>query len=221
MKKNKTIAYLMAASLLVGATFAGTAAYFNDKGTAKNELIVTMGSVDIEVAEGEWQVFKGPLDNSGAPVINNTEAQKSSKNEFKNAKPSDIFYKKITIKNNGTLNQRIYLNKTPGAINKEGIFKYVNVDEKIITDLNNKVIAPGTTVTGYIRVTLDYTMPGLYQDKDGESYNKDVKTDELQVINLDKLSRIFEIEARQTDGDPTITSPTPIEPAPVEQAQGE
>ena len=52
MKKNKTIAYMLAATLLVGGTFAGTKALFESKVTAQTDLVITTGSlklVDVKI----------------------------------------------------------------------------------------------------------------------------------------------------------------------------
>ena len=50
MKKNKTVAYALAATLLVGGTFLGTKALFTDKVDTVGELSISTGDVDI-VAE--------------------------------------------------------------------------------------------------------------------------------------------------------------------------
>ncbi len=41
MKKNKTIAYMMAAMLLVGGTFVGTKALFTDQVDATGEISIS------------------------------------------------------------------------------------------------------------------------------------------------------------------------------------
>ena len=87
MKKNKTCAYMLAATLLVGGTFLGTKALFQDTETSNNSLILTTGKVDIEVEGGQWT----RLDNTGSIVGEGTE--------FDNVKPGDKFVKRINISN--------------------------------------------------------------------------------------------------------------------------
>ncbi|RDY22507.1 hypothetical protein CHF27_013025 [Romboutsia maritimum] len=59
MKKNKTIAYMMAATLLIGGASLGTKALFSDQAEAKvNDLIITMGNLHVKVDEGDGWILK-------------------------------------------------------------------------------------------------------------------------------------------------------------------
>lgn len=111
MKKNKTIAYMLATTLLVGGTFAGTKAWFSETGTVENGLIVKMGSFDLDIIENMDEVGKeGPEGwvhyRNGKPEEIKTD---KNGNKFTNIKPGDQFIRTITFKNNGTLNQRVFL----------------------------------------------------------------------------------------------------------------
>ncbi|MEG2457983.1 MAG: TasA family protein [Bacilli bacterium] len=203
MKKNKTVAYLLAATLLVGGTFAGTKAFFSDQAQAKNDLVITMGDLDVEVKEGNWMKGK-EAGRPGSEVISSGE----NNNIMNNAKPGDGFLKEVTITNNGTLNQEIKITasaKKPGV--DESIMKYITVDDKIITSLDKQVIAPGATVKGKILVTLNYiNMPGKHNE-DG-SFN----TDKTQTVDFSELGGIFTIDAKQTDAPASIKNPHTPQP---------
>ena len=59
MKKNKTIAYMLAAALLVGGTFVGTKALFTDKIETAGELQISTGDVNIEIIEpSKWALIR-------------------------------------------------------------------------------------------------------------------------------------------------------------------
>lgn len=109
MSKKKTIAYLIAGSLLIGGTFIGTKAWFTDGGTADNSLIVTMGSFNLDIIENK-DVKEQPtgwvLHRNGKPESIKTEA---NGHNFTNVKPGDQFIRTVTFKNSGTLNQRVTL----------------------------------------------------------------------------------------------------------------
>lgn len=120
MKKKKTIAYIMAAMLLVGGTFVGTKAYFTDRVDAGGELFISTGDLDLELKdEGQWTVSrrgqesghgtKGVKDDNGKLNISMEELSQEEKgalgkNVFvNNLKPYDKIEKKVIIRNNGTL----------------------------------------------------------------------------------------------------------------------
>lgn len=88
MKKNKTIAYALAATLLVGGTFAGTKALFTDSDVIQNDnLTVTTGVVDVDIEEDVW--YKNDI------------PQKQAK--FDGVVPGDEFKNTAKIMNNSNI----------------------------------------------------------------------------------------------------------------------
>ena len=104
MKKNKTLAYTLAAALLVGGTFLGTKALFQDQVESSNPLILTSGKVDISIAEdGKWR--KNVTDRHPDGVISSGDKLDDNEGvgtEFKNVQPGDTFSKYISIINNSS-----------------------------------------------------------------------------------------------------------------------
>lgn len=118
MKKNKTVAFMLAATLMVGGTFLGTKAWFTDTETSSNNLVVTTGTLDLTVTDNEGWVRKS-TDSTGQ--ANHTESLESAKDEtntsFTNVRPGDYFEKEITVTNTGTLKQKLTItnNITTGS----------------------------------------------------------------------------------------------------------
>lgn len=118
MNKKKTIAYMMAATLLVGGTFVGTKAWFSDKVDTDNGIKITMGTLDLELkengAEGEnqnkgWKLIRDEQVISEA-LGTKKESNENSKNgdikkEHVNIRPGDYFEREFTVTNKGSLDQ--------------------------------------------------------------------------------------------------------------------
>lgn len=184
MKKNKTIGFMMAAVLLVGGTFMGTKALFTDKATASNDLVITMGNLDINTKEEPWEVTTST--DTGTEVTK--EASKIT-----NAKPGDRFLKKVTIKNDGSLNQKLDIKRTGDSDAYPNTIKVGQTIEK----LNGAVLEPGKSVDTYIEVAIDKNMGGEYEGKDSQNLSSKAKFD------FNKLTQMFEINATQTNENPS------------------
>ena len=102
MLKNKTIAYTLATSLLLGGTFLGTKATLIDEKTADNNLNLTTGKLQIRLIPGTWVRNAKDKNNDGhITTIDSPEYQQSvEKNDtgtFKNVQPGDTFTRYISI----------------------------------------------------------------------------------------------------------------------------
>ena len=130
MKKNKTIAYMLAATLLVGGTFVGTKALFTDSATAKTDLVITMGEIGIEVNEdATWKIKE-----QNGEVEEVVEGK-----EFTNLKTGDKLVKEITITNTGNLHRKLTItNEGMAPVLPQGI----KFSAKSIEDLNGIVVEP-------------------------------------------------------------------------------
>ena len=183
MKKNKTIGFMMAAVLLVGGTFMGTKALFTDKAEATNNLVITMGNLDINTKEEEWQITTS--DEIGKETTQNAS-------NITNVKPGDRFLKKVTITNNGSLNQKLDIQRTGTSADYP---KEILVGDTIKL-LKGKVLAPGESVNTYIDVAVKQEMGGDF-GKDGQNKS------EKPVFDFNKLTEKFEINATQTNEKPS------------------
>lgn len=155
MKKNKTLAFMLAASLLVGGTFVGTKALFTDKIDVAGELAISTGDVDIEVVkptENKWVLDRNGVENSDGTI--GVELRHDSKDGAdietypgdentpttgtfaNNLKPGDIMYKDLFIENKGTLKAEVTLGSNFGD-NRLGVLEgLVYPSQVVIVDTN-------------------------------------------------------------------------------------
>lgn len=181
MKKNKTVAYMLAATLLVGGTFLGTKAMFTDKVDVAGEVSISTGDVDIAVAEDNEWILK----SNGADENKNGEA------DFDNLKTGDILTKEVVLKNNGTLKAIVNLEKNEDMISQlpEGFEYTAKLMEEISGDSESvpvyrpvgkdHVMKPGETVL----VKLNLKVTGGGQHNQSGSLNSDKQ--EQQIIDLE------------------------------------
>lgn len=183
MRKNKTIAYALAATLLVGGTFLGTKALFTDKVDVAGELKISTGDVDIEVInQTDWT-----LDRNGDEANTGTNHEDGS---LDNIKPGDVLTKEITIKNAGTLiaevnlvrNEKVNLGVLDGFLTlEETLDKGNNVDNLTLNPDEEKTVELKISANG----------PGLHNK---EGYN----TDEIEKETVD-LTSAWTLNAKQQD----------------------
>lgn len=192
MKKNKTLAYMLAATLLVGGTFVGTKALFTDKVEVAGELAIATGDVDIEVVgEPIWERI-----TSGEDEVNSTEGI-----DFDNLKTGDILQKEITIKNEGTLKAIVNLNENttvtdvlPAGIDYTATFK--DSQNQLINEA--KTFEPGEEAT--ITLRIEVTGGGVHIKDNylsGTESSEELNSDAQEEVVLD-LRNSYIIEAEQT-----------------------
>lgn len=184
MKKNKTIGFMMAAVLLVGGTFMGTKALFTDKAEATNNLVITMGNLDINTKEDEWKIITST--DTGTETT-----QKAS--DITNVKPGDRFRKKVTVTNNGSLNQKLDIERTGTSADYP---KEILVGDTIQL-LKGKVLAKDESVNTYIDVVVTPEMLGEF-NKEGSR-----NTGGKPSFDFNKLTQKYEIKATQTNEKPS------------------
>ena len=140
MKKNKTIAYMLAATLLVGGTFVGTKAYFTDEDDAKADLVISMGDVDVSVDETKGWVYESTVHGKQEA----TPFRMLEKDSFMNVKPGDKFVKEVTIKNGSDIDTDLVISggdvragsELAKAIN-DGFITVKDNREDVLKSLNN------------------------------------------------------------------------------------
>lgn len=175
MKKNKTIAYMLAATLLVGGTFAGTKAWFTDKVDAKNDLVITTGTLDVEFVN-DWCEQWGVASKG-------TEAERVGNNVYENVKPGDGFTKGVVIKNSGTLATKLSVEGgqvKDGKEDKPFTIEYTGLDA-----LNGQILNPGDTAYFTIDGTFNHDLDNTYQNTtiSLNEYLEDI------TINADQINR--------------------------------
>lgn len=168
MKKNKTVAYMLAATLLVGGSFLGTKAWFTDKVNVEGEVTISTGDVDIEIVK-----------DSGWKLQTEGDDNESEEAQFDNLKYGDVLHKTMIIKNNGTLNAKVNLTRNIKEEDLPNGFSYMAFIQKDGQQVEpNYVMKPGEELT--VKLQLSVTKGG--QHNEGDSFNGD--TQEQKVIKL-------------------------------------
>lgn len=171
MKKNKTVAYMLAAMLLVGGTFVGTKAWFTDQATIENDLVITTGTLDISVDDIGW--YSTGRDSE---IITIDKEGISGNTVFENAKPGDVFTKTINVENTGSLKQK--LNVKGGTINKQSGPFLIKSDH---TNLDKKIIEPGKNEHINITVEINENWEGQEMKFDLSHYMTNIVIDAEQT----------------------------------------
>lgn len=174
MKKNKTIAYMLAAALLVGGTFVGTKALFTDKIETAGELQISTGDVNIKVNEtSEWALIRngselkegtnimdtqgkdGFAPDEGYGITNNRDIVPEAP-FANNLKPGDELRKVVTIKNIGTLNAKISLDSSKVSEKLGSLKDFITAKETSFNDANgNGILEPGEVGSIWLTLTAD------------------------------------------------------------------
>lgn len=192
MKKNKTAAYMLAATLLVGGTFVGTKALFTDSVDSIGELTLSTGDIDIEAEViQDWILDRnGKDDNKGT---NNPGAPEGPL--FDNLKTGDVLTKTVEIENVGTLIAEVILmeEKSVTAELPEGI----NLTAYIKDESGNLVPGKSTMLPGK-KATIDFKI----EVAGGGEHNKDgsLNSDEQEQVFID-LDNAYTLNAVQQNPD--------------------
>lgn len=190
MKKNKTIAYMLAATLLVGGTFLGTKALFTDKIDTVGELSISTGDVDVEVVGTEgWIITRnGEDENEGT----------TGPATYDNLKYGDVLTKKIKIKNEGTLRAILTLDENSDIQKSlpEGIEFTASFKTEGLENANETIFEPGQT--GDVELKIDVTGYSSHNETE-KSINSD--NQEAEILNLKEG---FVINAKQITKDTVV-----------------
>ena len=193
MLKNKTIAYTLATSLLLGGTFLGTKATLIDEKTSNNSLNLTTGKLQIELISGIWVRNAVDKNNDGhITTIDLPEQQegleKNKTGNFSNVQPGDTFTRYINVLN-GTNDYDITLQvKKELTGNNEELMKFIDIDAYQLENINS--MSKRTNTGGYITVKIE-------NSKEAQKALNGAK-------NLN-LNAAFTITATTTDGTPLTT----------------
>ena len=223
MKKNKTLAYMLAATLLVGGTFVGTKALFTDELNTVGDLAISTGDVDIEVVPNEGEISnEWKLNRNGAELSDGTNIGLTnddsttgtiteddwngitSSKKANNLKPGDVLTKTITVQNQGTLVAELDLTTNENIQSQLGVLSGLITATGTITD-EDKKLYPGETTT--IELTLTVENKG---GKHSTSTNTTVtdnnyNTDGIEDHKID-LKNAWVLTATQQNGDDYTTA---------------
>lgn len=173
MKKNKIVALALSGALLVGATALGTFAYFTDVAQADANLVITTGTLTTTVEkDNEWKVV------GDSEITNNTES-----NNYINVRPGDSFEKTITIKNTGSLQQKL-IKEIQGVT--EETARYFDVDLSDADKLDGYVLKSGESVDVKIKATLRPELANEYLDINGNELHKN----QNHKFNMNDLNKV-------------------------------
>ena len=202
MKKNKTIAYMLAAALLVGGTFVGTKALFIDVENTIGELAISTGDVDIKVETiQEWKLDRNGFELADGTTVksddhieyteivdengriktpNNDDTNEAPEKEntpfANNLKPGDEIVKTLSVTNVGTLIANIELTEAEtieAELKEQGLDGLVEVTSTLTEDNTSDLFMPGERAQ--IELRLKIKDKGGQHNKDGfnsDDYNK-------------------------------------------------
>lgn len=205
MKKNKTIAYMLAATLLVGGTFVGTKALFTDRVDTVGELKISTGDVDIEVtADSQWELSRNgselkegtniedqlgttdellksdfaPSNDSNNKDTVPTDSEGNQTPFANNLKPGDKLEKIVRVKNVGTLNARLSLDSNNVSEKLGDLKDFIKVEESDFEypKGDNGILKPGRSATIVLKLTVDQEKEYVH---DKESVNSDRQEDAI------------------------------------------
>lgn len=177
---KKIIALLMAAAITTGMGGFGTLAYFTDTEVVKNDVNITMGTLDVVTTEGEWQVASAKNEAQKTIVRNDLVVE--------NVKPGDVFYKDITVTNAGTLLSDTSINLNPSFRGDAFEVRMSRLKEDGSWDISDRFEYPalgvGEEVTVRLEVFVNTELDNTWQGTGGlfEGHNF-ITVGAHQVIN--------------------------------------
>ncbi|MDB8804734.1 hypothetical protein [Romboutsia sp. 1001216sp1] len=197
MRKNKTIAFMMAGALLVGGTFLGTKAYFTDKVEASNNLVISMGKLDLEVEEGEW-IYESTIHGDKEAM-----GTKGPINQFiGNVKPGDKFVKEVTISNYSDINTDLELTGGEPVKGSElesvianGFITIKDNRDEVLKELNNNDSIQYENADKKATLRIEVQVNSRTPEQDNE-YNREEKEEYIN-FNFDKDISKYVIDATQ------------------------
>ncbi|MEF9992424.1 MAG: TasA family protein [Romboutsia sp.] len=168
MNKRKAMISVLGILLIGGGSFLGTKAMFKDTEEVKHDLVVTTGSLELEVDNASpWRI----VSEDSTEISNITDS-----NGFENVRPGDKFQKTITIENTGSLSQKLMI-KEPRKINPDDKDKnFFEVKHNAIENIHNKILKPNESQTIIMTVS---TKPEIME----KGKHEEVKVDLNEIVS--------------------------------------
>ncbi|MGL5642156.1 MAG: hypothetical protein ACRDDM_07805 [Paraclostridium sp.] len=151
MKKNKTLAYTLAATLLLGGAFVGTKAWFTHESKLSQKVQITMGELKTGIEyNGAWQIKP---DNDLEYEVTDLESV------LKNVTPGTKMTRNVIVSNKGSLD----LDGIIQVKQIEGLDVNINFEGASYGDVEIEKLQDGT---GYSVKN----MPGKFKAGETEQY---------------------------------------------------
>lgn len=203
MKKNKTVAYMMAAMLLVGGTFVGTKALFTDSIENIGEISISTGDLDIQADDANWVLDRnGTEHGDGTNNVEDPEGNGESMDEnmsnditrtksfANNLKPGDKLIKKVMVTNKGTLAVgNLSVTKNEDNINLGPLEGLITVSEG---KLGKTSLIPGESTELQLEIVV--------KNQGGQHNKEGYNTDDIENATI-RLKDAWTLNATQQNPD--------------------
>lgn len=189
--KKKSLPLLLLALLMISVGAYGTRAYFSDSATQKGDIQIELGNVKVEFTSEKWMYTGNNPDIKANEKKISTNSPIDLRSIVKNARPGDTFTRKFTLKNSGSLAQKVV------------------ITNKFNTDDNryNLTVTPAGTTKGVTPPKL-YELPLAPEQKYEAvltfTVSEDLKQSSLLEADAEKitfLDEVIEVIATQNDND--------------------
>ncbi|CEO12306.1 Uncharacterised protein [[Clostridium] sordellii] len=203
MKKNKTVAYALAATLLVGGTFLGTKALFTDSIENVGEISISTGDLDIEADDTNWVLDRNGTEHGDGtnnvedPEGNGESMDKNMSNDItrtksfaNNLKPGDKLIKKVMVTNKGTLAVgNLSVTKNEGNIDLGPLAGLITVSEG---KLGKTSLIPGESTELQLEIVV--------KNQGGQHNKEGYNTDDIENATI-RLKNAWTLNATQQNPD--------------------
>lgn len=119
---KKTAIIILAFLAVIFTSVFGSYAYFTSNASIKSNLIITTGNLKLEEVEGASWEYRGVVETDTYNLYDKALVDQSNsleKDNFTLVKPGDKFVKTVTIKNTGSLTQKLEIKDLSSEISND------------------------------------------------------------------------------------------------------
>lgn len=149
---KKTAIIILAFLAVIFTSVFGSYAYFTSNASIKSNLIITTGNLKLEEVEGASWEYSGVVETDTYNSYDKALVDQSNsleKDNFTLVKPGDKFVKIVTIKNTGSLTQKLEIKDLSSEISND-LVKF-SIEDGLS---NNVVLNPSETRSFTIVATI-------------------------------------------------------------------
>lgn len=204
--RRKKLPLLLGALLIISVAAYGTRAYFSDSAKQQANIELELGDVDISTVNTEDWEYTPLTTGSGldsTKVTNDRLLTKKSSDKsltdptkYSNVRPGDSFTREYSIKNTGSLDVKVKIDKENTTLLPTSEDSPVIVE---IEGLDDTTILNTTSPTNEQTYTVKITVNPLLSDNYNKG-NEDFKQDSFDKLALDYITKTLNFEAIQTNG---------------------
>lgn len=194
--KKKSLPLLLLALLMISVGAYGTRAYFSDSKEQTGDIQIELGSVNVEFTSEKW-IYTG---NNPDIEVNKAKIAPNSQIELKstvnNARPGDTFTRKFTLKNTGTLTQKVVIQNTFNTDDKRYNLTVNPTGTPIVTNppkFHELTLAPGQKAEAVLTFTVSKEL-------------KQTSLVEANANTIDFLQEVINVNATQTNNQNAVDS---------------